>query len=103
MSDKQWGPWIDHDGKGCPCVGELVQCETGSTVKLLNVDALVLGDRLIQYIPLAGSKHRSWYWVPGFNFILKYRIRKPKGLTMLENILAEVETKQPKVYVDVEV
>lgn len=103
MSDEQWGPWIEHDGKGCPCVGMWVQCEVESRVTLLNVDATVLGDRLLEYRPLVGGLHRSWHWKPGFNAILRYRIRKPKGLTMLESILAEVTTKQPKVYVDVEV
>jgi len=22
---EEWGPWIDHDGKGCPCVGVLTE------------------------------------------------------------------------------
>ena len=22
---EQWGPWIEHDGKGCPCLGQWVK------------------------------------------------------------------------------
>lgn len=27
--EEDWGPWIEHDGKGCPCAGMHVEvvCE----------------------------------------------------------------------------
>ena len=95
MSKEQWGPWIDHDGKGCPCVGEYVNVifDEGSPKEI---------EGSVKGLPAPWNWHlprlpKAW------GKVIRYRIRKPKGLTMLECILAEVETKQPKVYVDVEV
>ena len=97
MSDEQWGPWIDHDGSNYPVpVGTVVQAVRGNKSSVVCV---------VRHL---NPYHNAWLWESLSDHtldqrVVKYRIRKPKGLTMLENILAEVETKQPKVYVDVEV
>jgi hypothetical protein len=65
MTDEQWGPWIEHDGKGCPCVGQFVHrihCRGD-----VNIGVVMRGGR-------------SWTWAPGYTRVLRYRIRKPRAL-----------------------
>lgn len=89
----EWGPWIDHDGKGCPCVGEFVHV----------VAELQIG-HIQEYTTVAGSKGGySWDWrwfnepIPHLGImaarILRYRIRKPRGLILLENLIASLPEK----------
>lgn len=74
----EWGPWIEHDGKGCPCLGQYVHA---------------VHDTGYEFMGIAGSqgsrRARSWVWpsVPRFTRVLRYRIRKPRGLTILEGLL----------------
>ena len=75
-----WTGWITHDGSGCPCVGMYTQTEHDH------------GDKVTLYEGMAKGLD-SWYWSDDwdrwFTKIIRYRIRKPKGLTMLENLLQE--------------
>lgn len=79
----EWGPWIDHDGNGCPCVGEYVHVKYRYIGK--NPDGSLSDHRL--YI---AANSGSWNWVNPGNYIIRYRIRKPLGLTVLETILNEL-------------
>lgn len=80
---EEWGPWIEHDGKGCPVpIGTVCH-----VVWLGGVETVK---------PIEGSK--AWLWssldksgwsdfhVP----IIRYRIRKPRGLTILEELIADL-------------
>lgn len=84
---EEWGPWIEHDGKGCPCVGMMVEV----------VRRYISGDEDaaigIAYLPA-----QSWDWgnAPKWARILRYRIRKPKGMSVLEGILKDVEDEKVK-------
>ena len=96
---EEWGPWIEHDGKGCPCRGEIVEAiwrhRDGRTYNYIE------GESSVWLVPPdAGSNPRSssWIWrlvnglphpMPGGNSapIIRYRIRKPRGLTILEGLL----------------
>lgn len=90
MSDEQWGPWIEHDGKGCPCVG--------SVVTIVAVKNLI-GD--IHELVTTAKGGNSWRWrihgVPPNKAqrIIRYRIRKPRALQqlidMVENLPAPVK------------
>lgn len=84
MAD-EWGPWIEHDGKGCPCVGEWVEAAFRLWYKTEQFIAGSDGGGSWAY----GDSYdmRTWHGDP----VIRYRIRKPKGLTMLEGILREVE------------
>lgn len=99
MSD-EWGPWIEHNGNGCPCVGEYVQCVVKNPAKeqFMTVQAKIIDDHTIEYIPMKGGKHRSWIKGSGFNPVIRYRIRKPKGMQLIESILREVEETDPARY-----
>ena len=97
---EEWGPWIEHDGSGCPCLGAYVQTVRahkfgrfgpgGSVVPLGNGTALVEG-----WI----REPANWDWsmfgktLPNGTVatkVLSYRIRKPKGLTILEGLLTNL-------------
>jgi hypothetical protein len=90
--DEEWGPWTDHDGKGCPVpTWTYVQAEFSD------------GDVLEGVVdPGDGCKNGGhWNWklcyITGRIPIIRYRIRKPRGMTILKEILAEVENTGPKV------
>ena len=71
--DNEWGPWIEHDGNGCPCKGMFVH--------------VVFQDEH-EWECIAGSfGGQSWDWTTGCTRIVRYRIRKPRGLTILEDLL----------------
>jgi len=86
MSD-EWGPWIEHDGKGCPCLGMWAQTERyGKNFVHFSTDGRIL-------------EPANWDWsrfgerLPCgtvVSKILRYRIRKPRGLTILESLLADL-------------
>jgi hypothetical protein len=93
---EEWGPWIDHDGKGCPCPGQRVQGINGWGC----LDSWI-ADRIFSDLPEVLS---SWCWampsnlVPRWECIIRYRVRKPRALMdlieMVENLPAPV---MPKV------
>ena len=93
MSDQdEWGPWIEHDGKGCPCVGMWI--EVTSHFNRIGTDV-----RTESGIPMING-FSKWDilidgWCPA---VIRYRIRKPKGLQLLTDILREVERDGDKVY-----
>jgi hypothetical protein len=89
MKDGEWGPWIEHDGKGCPCRGMVIEAkwlqgngslgsisEDGDKVWIVPSDAgMVYGSawiwRIINGIPDTGTDCAP---------IVSYRIRKPQAL-----------------------
>ncbi len=87
--DSEFGPWVLHDGKGCPCVGKYVQADLvgGSNGKLCTLEGM------------AGLKGGiCWDWR---NFgkatpkgrvskVIRFRIRRPKGMAILNAILADL-------------
>jgi hypothetical protein len=80
-----WTNWITHDGKGCPCVGWMVQARWKSSDGTLRATA---SDGMETFIAEGG---KSWYWGKiGYAPIILYRVRKPKGLTMLEELLEKL-------------
>lgn len=85
MAD-EWGPWIEHDGKGCPCYGlsVLVQRFNGESV----VSARIGRKTSFQKLNMCSA----WVWVKPSPFkVRRYRIRQPRGLTILQAIAANPE------------
>lgn len=85
MSD-EWGPWIEHDGRGCPCVGMWVHRIYDRVA--VDVSDGVLKNEKIGRVKNAASK--SWFWTRRYARVIRYRIRKPRGLTILENLIADL-------------
>lgn len=71
-----WGPWIEHDGKGCPCVGQIVQ--------IVYRNGVVEGPyAAYSRISIAGGVgdplFDAWVHLPKDDDIVRYRVRKPRG------------------------
>ncbi|CUH75570.1 hypothetical protein [Tropicibacter naphthalenivorans] len=80
-----WGPWITHDGKGCPL-------RPGTIVEIVAEDRF--GFTLQQIACVTGGAYSSWNWrfYPRLKRILRYRVKKPNGLTILEDRLQSVQS-----------
>lgn len=81
--DDEFGPWIDHDGLSVPVpVGTVCMIEARCRLRqVIQVHGGFnsLGDCFIwESLPEE--------WQPAA--IIRYRVRKPKGLTILEQIAA---------------
>ncbi|OOY15084.1 hypothetical protein BMI85_16185 [Thioclava sp. DLFJ4-1] len=82
-----WGPWIEHDGKGCPVpVGTICHLVWRDGLEIIaNVEgsgSWVWGD--LRYSSTSGRNSYGEPLVP----IVRYRIRKLRGLTILQEIAA---------------
>jgi hypothetical protein len=86
MSDEEWGPWVEHDGNGCPCVGMYVHMVLDGISKIdINTRTQhINGGRELVGIASGG---RSWFWDKSLRKIIRYRVRKPKGLKMVEELI----------------
>jgi len=101
MSDEEWGPWIEHDGATPDAIAGL---PNGTRVQTHSVGGLGL-------LPL-NAAHPGFYWRwrtvrcgwfrtelrrvcddPTYGAIIRYRIRKPRGLTILEGLLTDLPEK----------
>lgn len=90
MTEDTWGPWIEHDGKGCPCKGQLVHVVRRSGQESIHVAftrRITASGHILQGAVSGGPN--TWDWGSGgkpHNQVIRYRIRKPKGLTQLQRI-----------------
>lgn len=82
--DQEWGPWIEHDGRGCPMpIGTFSQakCRDGS----VHEGKTSIWDY---------REVNAWLWhgdaPKGLGDVMEYRIRKPRGLTILEQLLQDL-------------
>ena len=89
----EWTEWISHNGKGCPVpVGTWVMTET-------NFDGVVVCIAGMTRIGQSGYRAHgaenteglsSWVWLeegPGYFGVIRYRIRKPRALTQLRDMV----------------
>ena len=94
MTDSnEWGSWIEHDGSGCPVIGQYVQAEFRRIIKKAPSHYVIISPKVIEGIMRrnpANIHGDSWNWRRG-NPVLRYRIRKPRGLTILERIAEQPE------------
>lgn len=91
----EWGPWIEHDGKGCPVpVGTIGQ----ATLRCARIAPFCAGmgsTRGGPYKPATFKGSSAWEWggkpqkYVGEE-VISYRIRKPRGLVILDQIIADL-------------
>lgn len=88
-ADEEWGPWVVHDGKGCPL-------RPGTIVEVVYEDGF--GFAMREVASVTGGSYSSWNWqhYPELKKIIRYRERKPKGLRMLEAQLRGAPAPQPR-------
>jgi hypothetical protein len=89
----EWGPWVDHDGMGCPCRGQIAHM-IFRKAGYWNPKMLRRGQAIgpSEWIGIAGPHltDGSWDWSLGHIPIIHYRIRKPLGLTILEQVMQDL-------------
>lgn len=82
MTD-EWGPWIEHDGSGCPCVGYYIQIELDRDAKRHPDRFIAINSRTFEgLLSIDLSLGAEWSWDWGAR-VMRYRIRRPKALLQL--------------------
>ncbi len=84
----EWGPWIEHDGKGCPV-------PVGTYLHLVSKCGFHQHGYVKRLKPGCGYFFWDWViakWGHDKHCIVRYRIRKPRGLQILEERLAEIDS-----------
>jgi hypothetical protein len=93
----EWGPWIEHDGMGCPkafLLGKIVELALADPEENMAHYAnivLLFGDSYSDdFVKDVEGGGGSWV-LPVTEqdrlYVYRYRVRKPKGLSVLEEIL----------------
>ena len=79
-SNEEWGPWVLHDGKGCPL-------KPGVIADVVSKDRFGFEMRTVAVVE--GGSYSSWNWdfYPELKKIVRYREKKPRGLQLLEESL----------------
>lgn len=93
--DEEWGPWVEHDGTGFP------EKLRGVFIEVVGIAFDGVEQRAIGKMS-HGFCERAWDWSfygqPDLRFgwrnskIIRYRIRKPKAMTILRACLEVVST-----------
>lgn len=90
---EEWGPWIEHDGKGCPVVGMYVRIFAAGGVEVEGVPSAKCA------APLPGEVS-AWIWSTlssdeKWLRVIRYRIRRPSALRRLIDLAADPEKGLP--------
>jgi hypothetical protein len=92
MSD-DWGPWVEHDGKGCPCRGKYAQLVLTDILAPRRfetlVESVVWGDL---------GEHSAWLWenAADVQVVVRYRIRRPRALSEMIRRAADLDAPAPQ-------
>lgn len=88
MSDEEFGPWIEHDGTGCPVPnGTIVIARYRGG---FDICAKVTANGRVAHL-------NPWVHREGDLGIIRYRVKKPRGLTILEGLLENLPTPTDRV------
>ena len=85
---EEWGPWIEHDGKGCPCVGEYAHLIFDRKIIRMCAPGMIkVSDNAVMGIVDGdGPEWGEFSFLPTCK-VLRYRIRRPRGLTILQDLI----------------
>lgn len=84
-SDGEWGPWIEHDGSGCPVeIGDYIQVTCTFNGKTASNENWV--DEACVSMP---------FWYDALNWRCQYRVRRPPSAQMER--LREIAANPPKM------
>ncbi len=96
---EEWGPWIEHDGKGCPVEGKWVHVTLRNGHELQTVAGRSVVDANGNFRRgFSLYQFNSWVWSDGGpegNKVVRYRVRKPRALQQLRDMIADLPVKEP--------
>ena len=103
---EEWGPWIEHLGDGCPAglIGKTVECEY-TNEDGTKITGYRVFDPLTELLASCASWHANRHmnsgndgywgdWLGSMEYVIRYRIRKPKGMDILEQALRDVPRRE---------
>ena len=83
---EEWGPWIEHVPGPCPLkIGEFAQAVNFGRDRVERTTSGRISAKIVQ-CPAWSERTPFGQWA----MVLRYRIRKPRGLTILENLIADL-------------
>ncbi len=88
--DAEWGPWVEHDGKGCPvAAGTLVEAlVVGFWTETGRRDSSSGLHHLGAWRALVDDDGDPWFFDrPGTVEVRLYRVRKPRALLDLIDLV----------------
>ncbi len=93
--DNEWGPWVEHDGIGFPpsLYGaglEIIAISATRTLQRQQGRAITKPHDCLLAWDWSFYRKRSPFGYR-YSMVIRYRVRKPKGLAILHEILREVE------------
>lgn len=83
--NEEWGPWIEHDGKGCPLPFGSVAEVTEKANE--DGDSWNAGDERTGVVVVSSQMIEPWYRGQSVADIIRYRIRKPRALSKLQEMI----------------
>jgi hypothetical protein len=98
MSD-EWGPWIEHDGKSRPDNGVVAFVVRANGV----AHEIIVGRSKFKFKTSFSYKNSTpswWLWeeaTPQFGEVVRYRIRKPRALIELRDMIADLPAPTERV------
>jgi len=98
MIDSDWGPWIEHYGKGCPIrPREIVHVVMDPKLPddLGDIPIIDRGEDWVVILGGHGGDDGSWFWRPDYFRVIRYRVKRPKGMAILREIAANPKARVP--------
>lgn len=88
-AEPEWGPWIKHDGKSIPVkAGELVHVVFYDNDEWTGIEETSGVTKFGHPITPDGDDPWSWiYDYPVYHSIIRYRIRKPRSMKLLQSLV----------------
>ena len=87
---EEWGPWIEHDGRGCPLpVGTYIKDEWEGPPGRFNSSEGPISYRELEAFDWSNFGKKSLHGMR-CGRVIRYRIRKPRGLVILEKLLTDL-------------
>jgi len=84
-----WGPWIEHDGNGCPVpLGTILNVITEHRRGQYREGVVMVERRDLPAFDWSNWQSRSSHKML-WSRVIRYRIRKPRGMQVLEGILRD--------------
>lgn len=80
----EWGRWVEHDGKHLPPDGAICQATFDDAKTLTGI---------VRHTDQTHLDAFLWQGDELTSHVIRYRVRKPRGLAILESLLTDMPEK----------